>query len=38
MINFRYHVVSVAAVFLAMALGVIVGTTAADPDPPDQNS
>ena len=28
MINFRYHVVSVAAVFLAMALGVMVGTTA----------
>lgn len=28
MINFRYHVVSTAAVFLAVALGVIVGTTA----------
>lgn len=28
MINFRYHVVSLAAVFLALALGLVVGTTA----------
>lgn len=28
MINFRYHVVSIAAVFLALALGLIVGTAA----------
>jgi hypothetical protein len=27
-INFRYHVVSIAAVFLALALGLIVGTAA----------
>ncbi|MEV4639346.1 copper transporter [Actinoplanes sp. NPDC049548] len=28
MINFRYHVVSLAAVFLALALGLVVGTAA----------
>ncbi|GAA0547957.1 copper transporter [Paractinoplanes ferrugineus] len=28
MINFRYHVVSLTAVFLALALGLVVGTTA----------
>lgn len=28
MINFRYHVVSIAAVFLALALGLVVGTAA----------
>lgn len=28
MISFRYHVVSIVAVFLALALGIIVGTTA----------
>lgn len=28
MISFRYHVVSLVAVFLALALGIIVGTTA----------
>src|ERR1700712_830519 len=27
-ISFRYHVVSIVAVFLALALGVVVGTTA----------
>lgn len=30
MINFRYHVVSLAAVFLALAVGLIVGTAAAN--------
>lgn len=28
MINFRYHVVSLAAVFLALAIGLVVGTSA----------
>ncbi|HEY3632534.1 MAG TPA: copper transporter [Jatrophihabitantaceae bacterium] len=28
MISFRYHVVSIIAVFLALALGIVVGTTA----------
>ena len=28
MINFRYHVVSLTAVFLALAIGLVVGTTA----------
>ena len=28
MISFRYHVVSLVAVFLALALGIVVGTTA----------
>ena len=28
MISFRYHVVSIVAVFLALALGIVVGTTA----------
>ena len=28
MISFRYHLVSVVAVFLALALGIVVGTTA----------
>ncbi|MCW2530376.1 MAG: Copper transport outer membrane protein MctB, partial [Pseudonocardiales bacterium] len=27
MISFRYHLVSIIAVFLACALGVVVGTT-----------
>lgn len=30
MINFRYHVVSLAAVFLALAIGLVVGTSAAN--------
>ena len=30
MINFRYHVVSLAAVFLALAIGLVVGTAAAN--------
>lgn len=30
MINFRYHVVSLVAVFLAMAIGVVAGTTVID--------
>ena len=29
-INFRYHVVSLAAVFLALAIGLVVGTAAAN--------
>jgi hypothetical protein len=29
-INFRYHVVSLAAVFLALAIGLVVGTSAAN--------
>ncbi len=28
MISFRYHLVSIVAVFLALALGIVVGTTA----------
>ena len=28
MINFRYHVVSLAAVFIALAIGLVVGTAA----------
>ena len=28
MISFRYHLVSIIAVFLALALGIVVGTTA----------
>ena len=28
MISFRYHIVSVVAIFLALALGIVVGTTA----------
>lgn len=28
MINFRYHIVSLVAVFLSLALGIVVGTTA----------
>ena len=31
MINLRYHIVSLAAVFLALALGAVVGTTAINP-------
>jgi len=27
-ISFRYHIVSIIAVFLALALGIVVGTTA----------
>ncbi|MFN2523414.1 MAG: copper transporter, partial [Mycobacteriales bacterium] len=27
-IDFRYHLVSIIAVFLALALGIVVGTTA----------
>ncbi|MFM7060203.1 MAG: copper transporter [Actinomycetes bacterium] len=30
MINFRFHVVSIVAVFLALALGVVVGSTVVD--------
>ena len=30
MIDFRYHLVSLVAVFLAIALGVVIGTTASD--------
>ena len=30
MVNFRYHVVSIVAVFLALGIGVIVGTTVID--------
>jgi len=29
-INFRYHVVSLAAVFLALAIGLVVGTSSAN--------
>jgi hypothetical protein len=29
-ISFRYHIVSIIAVFLALALGIVVGTTAAE--------
>ncbi|MGH3884716.1 MAG: copper transporter, partial [Pseudonocardiaceae bacterium] len=28
MISLRYHVISIAAVFLALALGVVLGSTA----------
>ena len=28
MIDFRYHIVSIIAVFLALAVGIVVGTTA----------
>lgn len=28
MISFRYHVVSLVGVFLALALGIVIGTTA----------
>ena len=28
MIDFRYHLVSLIAVFLAVALGIVIGTTA----------
>ncbi|MCL2781864.1 MAG: copper transporter, partial [Actinomycetia bacterium] len=28
MISFRYHIVSLVAVFLAVALGIVIGTTA----------
>ena len=28
MISFRYHIVSIVAVFLALALGIVVGTPA----------
>jgi Copper transport outer membrane protein, MctB len=28
MINFRYHLVSIVAIFLALALGIVIGTTA----------
>ncbi|MBA3410734.1 MAG: copper transporter, partial [Geodermatophilaceae bacterium] len=27
MIDFRYHLVSLTAVFLAVALGIVIGTT-----------
>ena len=30
MINFRFHVVSIVAVFLALALGVVMGSTVVD--------
>ncbi|GAA1566793.1 copper transporter [Dactylosporangium maewongense] len=36
MINFRYHVVSLAAVFLALAIGLVVGTAAANGPLADQ--
>jgi hypothetical protein len=35
-INFRYHVVSLAAVFLALAIGLVVGTAAANGPLADQ--
>ena len=28
MIDFRYHLVSIVAVFLALAIGIVVGATA----------
>ena len=31
MIDFRYHIVSIVAVFLALALGLVLGTTTIDP-------
>ncbi|MDQ1714985.1 MAG: hypothetical protein QOC60_930 [Frankiaceae bacterium] len=31
MIDFRYHIVSIVAVFLALALGLVLGTVAIDP-------
>lgn len=31
MIDFRYHIVSIVAVFLALALGLVLGTVAVDP-------
>ena len=31
MIDFRYHLVSIVAVFLALAIGIVVGTTALKP-------
>ena len=36
MISFRYHLVSIVAVFLALALGVVVGTTVVKPGLVDQ--
>ena len=30
MLNFRYHIVSIVAVFLALGIGVIGGTTVVD--------
>ena len=31
MIDFRYHLVSIIAVFLALAIGIVVGSTALQP-------
>ena len=31
MIDFRYHLVSIVAVFLALAIGIVVGSTALKP-------
>ena len=31
MIDFRYHLVSIIAVFLALAIGIVVGATALQP-------
>ena len=28
MIDFRYHLVSIVAIFLALAIGIVIGTTA----------
>ena len=28
MIDFRYHIVSIVAIFLALTIGIVVGTTA----------
>ncbi|MSZ30566.1 MAG: copper transporter, partial [Actinobacteria bacterium] len=30
MINFRFHVVSIVAVFLSLALGIMIGSTVVD--------
>ena len=31
MIDFRYHIVSIVAIFLALAVGLVLGTTQLDP-------
>ena len=36
-IDFRYHLVSLIAVFLAVALGIVIGTTAAQPADPQRH-
>ena len=46
MIDFRYHLVSIVAVFLALAIGIVVGATQlksvtvsdADPTAPDRET